>query len=338
MGLKPAGTGNYVIYEILSVGLRTRVATIPELALQCRRPEDVVRGAVEELHAAGLLRYDGERITYLHPEDTVAGAIATGLAGLRDTIDGRVQSLELLVESLPGLVDDWRRYISSGGHSVPVDVFHGHDAIKQIYPQSHLSTGEELRVVIPSAQDFFVLDERSQAWHDAIRASGQHVRLILSLADTSKEEAQDRIRRELELGVEIRALADPPSWFWTFGNESVALPFSWPEIMPTSVAIYHSPVITKAFTWCFERLWEQAVPMRPVTGESDALLRLIEQGATVEAAARSLGISARTAHRRLSDAMDVYGARNLFALGAAWARASEGHLTSGSSGVFLRDG
>jgi len=73
----------------------------------------------------------------------------------------------------------------------------------------------------------------------------------------------------------------------------------------------------------FDALWEQAVPVRRDASpeeEWDGLLAMLERGTTVEAAGRALGLSGRTAQRRVRAAMAHYGVRSQFALGVAWAR------------------
>ena len=66
-------------------------------------------------------------------------------------------------------------------------------------------------------------------------------------------------------------------------------------------------------SWLFERLWERAVPARSESAAWDSLLMLMDGGATLEAAARALGISERTGRRRVSEAMDHFGVSSMLA-------------------------
>jgi len=54
------------------------------------------------------------------------------------------------------------------------------------------------------------------------------------------------------------------------------------------------------------------------------VLHLLERGLSDAAIAQSLGISPRTVHRRIAEAMDALDAHSRFELGAAWAHRAEG--------------
>ena len=123
---------------------------------------------------------------------------------------------------------------------------------------------------------------------------------------------------ELEGGLQLRMLERPPGWFWVTDEDTVALPLTWGETWPTSVIAVRSRAVAGMASWLFERLWERGIQARSQDAAWDPLLTLMDGGATLESAARALGISERTGRRRVSEAMDHFGVSSMFELGVAW--------------------
>jgi DNA-binding NarL/FixJ family response regulator len=69
-----------------------------------------------------------------------------------------------------------------------------------------------------------------------------------------------------------------------------------------------------------------APPRRPTVAATDEswgpVLALLARGRTDQQIAGQLGIGVRTVRRRIAEAMDEYGVRSRFELGAAWAAGS----------------
>ena len=125
-------------------------------------------------------------------------------------------------------------------------------------------------------------------------------------------------------GLQLRVMDHPPGWFWVADETTVALPLTWGEAWPTSVIAVRSRAVAGMASWLFERLWERAVPVRTEAADWDPLLLLMDGGATLEAAARALGISERTGRRRVSEAMEHFGVSSMLGLGVAWGDARRG--------------
>jgi hypothetical protein len=69
-----------------------------------------------------------------------------------------------------------------------------------------------------------------------------------------------------------------------------------------------------AYAVLFERLWERARPVEAT--DHDGLVALLLSGLTDQAIARQLGVSARTAQRKIAALMQELGARTRFQAGA----------------------
>jgi hypothetical protein len=311
-----------VPFGILAAGLQTKASSIEALSAAAERDPDEVRIAVEELVRLGLLRYEDGVIGYEQPEAMVAHSARAQLDELRSSFEGHMGALETFVGWLPELI---QRRDDDGAPPVRVELYQGTEAVRQVWPIDPRVQGRTIDVVLQDASRFFIPDPVKQAaWHSALLRGGARVRAIGTTVDVANPDAQHRIASELAAGIQARMLPVLPSWFWVMGGRVAAIPTTWGEATPNSVLVVHSEPIAQILTWLFERLWDRAIPVRgPREGYGwESLLGLLGNGATVESAARSLGISARTGRRRLAEAMEHYSVDNLFALGAAWAQSA----------------
>lgn len=310
--------------DLLAIGLRARPRTVAELAELALADPEETRAGLEELDRDGYVRLYGDEIGYIAPDEAIAGAVRRRTEDIRVELARRLDDLSAIVDHLPALARDWE---TGGPHGVlDAEVFHGPSAVTDLWHE--VVADRDLRctsVVLPEGLRLAVADPRMQAtWHDVISRDGHSARVIVRLADATSPEAADRITQELAGGVDMRLMAEPPSWFWVADGQIVALPLEWGEGWPTSVMALHSPAVAGLAQWIFDRLWALAVPVRGKAASWDPLLRLMSGGATLEAASHALGISDRTGRRRLSDAMDHFRVTNLFALGVAWGRQKDG--------------
>lgn len=306
-------------FELLRAGMRSRAGTVAELAeLVMCDPADV-RVMLDDLEQQGYVALRGDHIVYGSPDRSVADVVRRQAGALGEDLIARLAELTSLVEELPDLRSAWSTG-EAGHEQVEVEVFHGWSAVTDLWHV--LIQKQPLRrtdVVLPDASRLFVPDPAmQQVWHAVVGAPGNRARVLATTADAVRPEAAERIGQELAAGVEIRLMPTPPSWFWVADEETVALPMRWGEAWPTSVMAVRSRAIAGMAHWVFERLWESAVLIREDKRAWDPLLKLMSNGATLEAASRGLGISDRTGRRRIAEAMEHYGVHNMLALGAAW--------------------
>lgn len=323
MSSAPAsGSPELTALELLGVGLRSRAGTVSELAALAVRDETEVRRDLERLDAEGFVVLRGDQISYTAPEEVVADVVRRRAGDLGAEMLRRLADLAEVVGQLPALAQEWD--VGASEHQLlDIEVFHGPEAVVDLW---HVRQAREparrTDVVLPDASRLYVADPAMQSfWHEATRGEGRSARVIARLADATHPDAQQRLDQELEAGVQIRLLAQPPGWFWITDESTVALPLVWGEAWPTSVIAVRSRAVAGMAEWIFERLWERAVPARAETASWDSLLALMNGGATIEAASRALGISERTGRRRISEAMTHFRAGSLFELGVAWGAA-----------------
>jgi hypothetical protein len=263
-----------------------------------------------------------DEITYCDLPLALAGDVRQRADGLLQELGRMLGELTGVVEELPAAVRAWGIGELGERAVASVELFHGESAVTDLW--HHLLGRQPLRctdIVLPDASSLFVADPQLQStWHQVIGTEGNRARVLGALSDVTHPDAQQRLSEELAAGLEIRLMRQPPSWFWVADDSVVALPLQWGEAWPTTVAAIHSPAVAGLASWAFERLWEQAVEVRTKVAAWDELLRLMTNGATLEAAARGLGISERTGRRRIADAMEYFAAPNMLALGVAWGR------------------
>ena len=307
---------------LLRVGLRSRADSVADLAALAVRDQAEVRRDLEWLAGEGFLELDRDRISYTAPAEVLADVVRRRAGDLGAEMLRHLADLAEVVGHLPALSRDWDTG-GTGSGLLDVEVFHGPEAVVDFWHvRQRREPARRTDVVLPDASRLYVADPVMQGfWHAAGRGDGRRIRVIASIADAVHPDAQARVGDELAGGLQLRLMERPPSWFWVTDETTVAMPLTWGEAWPTSVIAVRSRAVAGMASWIYERLWEHAVPARAETASWDSLLTLMEGGATLEAASRALGISERTGRRRVSEAMDHFGAGSMLALGVAWADA-----------------
>ncbi|MDY0913830.1 hypothetical protein [Rathayibacter festucae] len=295
---------------------RGRPRTIAAAAELIHLPPAEVRAAVDRFRGLGLLTGEGEEIGYVPPADWASEAVTRHTATLRRATLDALDGIDRLVADLPSLLGAW----SVGAATedlVPTLLRHGTHASEDLWFDLVRSDSGTLVAVLPDVQRF--LDpptERSMRFGQALAAKDR-VRVVIPAESVRDPRVLARIEVYQEAGVEYRLLETMPSWFWVDG-EYLAVPFEWGEVRPTSVLGVRHEALAGLVSAYFEELWRRALPVDAAERSWTPLLRLMRTGVTLETASHRLGINPRTGRRRISAAMEHYGAPTLFALGAAW--------------------
>ncbi|WP_308468560.1 hypothetical protein [Rathayibacter soli] len=310
---------------LLGTALRARPRTTAELAALVERPLDHVVALLTELEHEGLMRLDGDVIHYRSPDRLVADRVTALITQHEQRLLDGLAEIQDLVRDLPGLVNDWAIGVSPDAPALGVELLHGPDAGTELW-RRQLPDGAPLfaAAVLPDLHRFYLPDvAEQQRFIERMATRGAHARAIVTAAETRHPSIQAQLARFAAAGIEIRMHPRPPSWFWIHDDHTIGIPLKWGEAWPTSVMALHSESITSMVRTLFEQLWREAVPTTGADRSWDPLLRLMRNGATLDAASRWLGITPRTGRRRIASAMEHYGTETLFALGTAWAEAGE---------------
>lgn len=315
------------LIPLLDTALRSRPASPGTLAQQLGESEASVRESLRRLERLGFVSITNDVITYRRPEAAAAGLTERVLSDVQLHVGTALADAQGALGAVPGLVQAWAEG-TSAAPNLQVDVAHGPWAPADMWRLQFTRRVPVITdVCMPDTSALFSPQSEYQASFWAARAGHKvDVRLLMSLADATNPDGHDRVQGELESGVQIRMHPNPPSFFWITDHDTVGLPLTWGEAWPTSVVAIQSPTLAAVLTWVYDRVWAEAISIESLMqmaagGDSqpwDGMLRLMNQGMTMDAASAALGIAPRTGRRRVADAMAQFGVTSHFSLGAAW--------------------
>ncbi|MFF6995708.1 DUF6879 family protein [Streptomyces sp. NPDC008313] len=151
----------------------------------------------------------------------------------------------------------------------------------------------------------------------------------------------DHLRWLHRHGDQVRTTASLPSRMLLFDRTHAVLPID-PDASAAGALVLRGQGVIAVLCELFDRVWECAIPFsggRPqprdrgeeeLSGQEQAVLRLLGEGLTDEVVARKLGVSVRTGRRITAELMGRLGARSRFQAGL---RAAQLGWLSGSETV-----
>ena len=315
------------LIPVLDTALRSRPETPRAFAELTGRAESDVREDLAQLERLGFVSVTNDVITYRRPEAAAAGLTEAVLGRGSEQLAGALAETQDVLGAVPGLIQAWAEG-TAAAPNLQVDVAHGPWAPADMWRlQFTRRVPEVCDVCMPDTSALFAPQSEYQAAFWEARAGHRvRIRLLMSLADATNPAGADRVMGELASGVEIRMHPNPPSFFWITDHDTVGLPLTWGETWPTSVMAIQSPTLAAVLTWVYDRVWGEAIPveslLQTANGSAgqpwDGMLRLMNQGLTMDVASASLGLAPRTGRRRVADAMAHFGVSSQFSLGAAW--------------------
>lgn len=242
---------------------------------------------------------------------------------LRETA-GLNSSIAALVEALPERMRHWAVGEAGTSHAIPIERWEGPWAAEYAWRDLFHRRKEigsipwETCGVFPNINRF--RDPTAEGTASFAEAVSHYERARSIFQDPMPRFASKFFEPYLDAGAEIKTHRNLPTWMWVDSDSTVAFPDTWGEADPTSVTLFHSPVLASLAIELFEQLWAtgHSLPSRIDQAEWTPLLSAMHDGATLEVASRRLRISPRTGKRRLDAAMAYYGTNSLFELGIAW--------------------
>ena len=242
------------------------------------------------------------------PRPNSPEALVESLGGELDAIGSALSEVRSVLLALPGLMKDHVDGAPDEEQSLVVGVLAEPGSIAALWERLD---GDGACFVLPDARALAELPPPTGA--------RRRVRVIVGDADAdATESAADVTER---LGLDLRSLHDPPSWFAVDGDRC-GYPASWTPERPAQLLVLHDSVAAGGFQALFEQLWRRAAPPDARRPEWEPVLRQLELGRSEPAIAAALHLSERTVRRRIQAASSALGARNRFTLGVAWADAA----------------
>ncbi|MDQ1547510.1 MAG: hypothetical protein QOH69_2414 [Actinomycetota bacterium] len=307
--------------RLLSTIYRIRPGSVTELRELQALPQDALPSLLERLDAAGLIALDGDSIEALSPDHAMAAATERIVASELD----QLRSLAISAAALSALTRDWEVGGSPDDTAPWAEFVHGHEAQWKAWPRyavthpprSPVNLYPNLSIIRSIMVPTMTEEEKRMVARSAVR--GIFPRALLGIEEDRL--FLDELRR---LGMRIRIVDEVVSWVYADRGVLCALPLSWAEHPPSSIAIVTHPSITEIVSLYVESVWDRAVDYPLGDDGWEPVLHLLARGLSDAAIAQSLDVSPRTVHRRISEAMEQLGARSRFELGAAWARHETG--------------
>lgn len=295
-------------------------ATSAELAAHTEVDLSRVHQAVTKLERSGLLsRIPDAPPRYVPaPPDVAVGALITQ----------RQDVLEKARLAAEGMVAEFHRGTRYEHTSQVLEVITGRDAIAQRSAQ--LVRGAEHEVMLFDKPPY--IGPQDNPDEVAVLARRVRWRAVYSSQSLAEPGQPTTIRRFGEAGEEARVSHRVPAKLLITDHRLALLPLTIDEPRPeeTAILVHPSSMLTMLMMY-FETVWDKAVPFarhllgEPSRPEADDpndrdLLSLLSAGVKDEAIARQLGVSLRTARRRISRIMADHGVTTRFQLGLATAR------------------
>lgn len=312
--------------SLLRAVLRARPGTRAELedlaASVVREPEPVIAGLVRR---GFLTLSETGAVMTIAPTSVAELRLADALGQMRRDLATLTGEAMAAFEDLDGLLEASRVGGADRG-GLEVEFVHGPEAPRDASVRLTQRRGPVTScAVLPDARRLQAPPpEFLAAFVAMMRAKSAPDRVLLGRLSGHDDDLTSTMSTVRSAGAELRVSASLPSWFAVDADDYVALPLSWGESWPSTVMLVRHPAVAGAMRQLFESLWVSAPPFGVGAPSWLPLVQLLETGATLAQAADLLGISERTARRRLTEAMTHHRARTLFQLGAAVARSPRG--------------
>jgi len=281
-------------------------------------PPTRVRAIVAELEALGLVaRHASEA------ERLVASPPAMAL---RPLLLERERGLTRAHEALVELSEVYRSAADQRSAADVVDVVIGDDAVRQRVAQLQAAATREVRVLMLSEVALVTAEENVEEERALLR--GVRYRVLVESGVLERPGFLQMARESAVVGEEVRVLPSLPTRMFIADDRMALLPMHSQDGRGFGALLIHPSGLLDLVMAIFEEYWSSATQfLAPAEGETRAdadreLLKLLLLGLTDAAAAAQLGISLRTAQRRIAELMERAGVATRIQLGAEAVRRS----------------
>jgi len=299
--------------------LRLPLASADEVAAEQGWSPEATTSACEVLVAAGLAAPDASGVVRAQPPGAVLTSI---LSRAQREIDDRRLQVDLLRGALPSLSADHLIGQAAGWRESPVSLLPEHEAFYVVEDFQRTTEGEVLSChpVVDIAVD-------TAEYRDLILRQLDDGRRMRGLypADVVRDPARlEYVRFWANAGEEIRLLREVPPQLGAWGDEIALISSTWAGVEGSRL-VARAPEIVAVVRALFETYWSKALPLGRAPritgrGPDPDVLELLSMGAIDEDIAHQLGVSLRTARRRVADTMADLGATTRFQAGMEAAR------------------
>jgi hypothetical protein len=297
--------------------LRRPEQTPDEVAASLDRPLPEVAEDLGLLAGLGLVSLDDEGRVLPVPPLEALGAL---LAGEQERMTQRHRELANARLAVDAYALDHLAGVGSTRLDYVVEVVPAVETRALLERLTEQSVGT-IRVFLHPSSWPHVLQQGTRELNRRVLGSGRRFHTVFDARLLEEPEGLEIAQEWLALGDRIRVAPELPARLVLFGEDAALVSVPWGT--PGSVtAVLRQPDAIRLLGWVFDRVWEVARPL-PVGGRDEddvdrdrrRVLELLALGAKDEVIARHLGVSLRTARRRVADLFDELGATTRFQAG-----------------------
>ena len=298
--------------------LRTPRSSAHELGAEQGWSAEETSAACDQLVAAGLAHADGAGAVHAQAP---GAALTVILSRAQREIDDRRLEVDLLRAALPSMSADHLIGQASGWRESPLSLLPEQESFYVVEDFQRTTDGEVL-----SCHPVVHITVDTDEYHDlCVRqlAEGRRMRALYP-ADVVRDPARlEYVRYWAAQGEEVRLLRDVPHQISAWGDEVALISSAWAGV-PARRLVARAPEVVAVVRALFEQHWARGLPLgraaRVSRGPDPDVLELLSMGAIDEDIASQLGVSLRTARRRVADTMADLGATTRFQAGMEAAR------------------
>lgn len=298
---------------------------VHEIASAVGAPTSRVRHAVSRLESVGLLR----RVTHGHYQP------AGPQTALMTLLNQRRMEAEAAFAAVQGAVEELTVEYRAGrlrtDPSSLVEVLSGRDTVNRRVEELTRSISTHMWVLdkppyLEWANGQPDTNETEMTVTMAMISRGVDIRAVYCPESMQRPGRFDTVVRLAELGEQSRMLPSLPFKLRIMDRRVALVPLIGG--IYDSLAVVHPSGLLDALMELFDAYWERAVPIGKVPTQDEdrpseddlLLLRMLKAGLKDHAVARQLGISARTATRRIATIMERLGTETRFQAGVEAAK------------------
>lgn len=294
--------------------------TLPDLL---RVGPQALEDLLSRLTGTRLVEVRDGVVTAVPPARALQRAISAEhrrLAGVREQLD-------VLREAIPGLAAEHRGSYASSSEPVDLRVVAPSGVTDELERLAELDDGELLWL----RPDHWRLAEGrwSDQWVEDQLREGRRSRALYPAR--AMQEAPEVVRRRAELGERVRLLNEIPGRLVVIGDTAAMLP-RHVDLADITALVVEQPALLALVKMWFEELWARAItvpgmgargteaPGASGVAGADIVRRLLldelMRGSRDEQIAHTLGVSLRTARRRVAELLEDLEVSSRFQAGA----------------------
>ncbi|MEU8244295.1 helix-turn-helix transcriptional regulator [Actinoplanes missouriensis] len=292
---------------------------VADLAGHLGITEADVREALDCLFDLALLRESTDDPGGIHVVDPDV-ALGQALAKQQAEVARRQQEVAENQAALARLIDDFSH--SRRQSSTSTTELLGIEAVQDRLERLSRETAFEVLTLMPGGAQSPAALERARRNDDRLLERQVRIRTIGLDSIRNDPGTMAHARFLTDSGAEFRTSAVLPPRMILVDRRAALVPIDATDTRKGALFVSGSGLIA-AMLALFEQVWDIATPLgaardpdrEGLSAQERALLKLLAQGLTDEAAATRLGVSHRTARRMMADLMERLDARSRFEAG-----------------------